>query len=451
MKPCWFIDALDARGGLAFGSHRLRNAGDDRIEDYPTVYLAPPAFEPEYVSNRSPALAALRGAFQEGLWVFKGPEVGFAALPSLVEFVRRTYLAGGGGDSANGAGSGVPPYPGEGPPGEGPASGDEPTLTEDTERQTVRHGIADNVLEFVETSRKLNIGSDSPADEAQYDWSRGSGDDSGNAKDEAVLAKESATAAISVAIELLRRFPGFKYPESASRWRVSASKLGRACAELWLLNDLLASRHAKLLQRALADAALRLPPEALYDWVEFTEHLQSGDPWAIFMAIRIFFGTWPFNEFEMRGPHDLRYSYYIPNWRAHDRLLDLSADPIDDLSSWPVPIMLTRTGVPAQNLWELLTLFVGAPSRVVQLGARLDDVLSLVLFAAAHVVKSADALSRGEQATVTNSPVTSAADFWRVSAYRRGLNWLRSQMPKLVFPSPIEEMIGSTADLKYRS
>jgi hypothetical protein len=104
----WFIDAIDARGGLAVTAKRPRNLLE-RVpsEDYPVAFISAPLFEPEFLGSRSVALALARqGHAQLGVFLNE-EEVEFASVAAVAEFVRRAYVGGAGGDGAGE--SGVPP------------------------------------------------------------------------------------------------------------------------------------------------------------------------------------------------------------------------------------------------------------------------------------------------------------------------------------------------------
>jgi hypothetical protein len=115
MSAPWYIDALDARAGQAFASRRLQDVHlRDPALDLPCVFIAAPMFRAETVSNRGLAFVGTRNSYQLGLFV-QSFEVAFPELEAVIEFVRRAYLRGGGGDSAGGIGPGVPPRPDDAP------------------------------------------------------------------------------------------------------------------------------------------------------------------------------------------------------------------------------------------------------------------------------------------------------------------------------------------------
>ncbi|MGW9945415.1 hypothetical protein J2W92_000730 [Rhizobium leguminosarum] len=107
----WYIDALDTTAGSAFASYRNADLMDVEELSEPAYYLQAPFFRPEPVASRALAFAATRAEHQLGLFDAK-QEVAFASLEDLTEFVRRAYVASGGGDGAGGGGGGpTPPNP----------------------------------------------------------------------------------------------------------------------------------------------------------------------------------------------------------------------------------------------------------------------------------------------------------------------------------------------------
>ncbi len=116
----WFIDALDGLSGQAFASHR-QSGQLATLSDLsgPAWYVSAPDFAPEPISGRTIGLAATQRGFQLGLSTDGETEVPFTSLEALVDYVRRLYLSGGGGDGP----AGIDPAPG-GP--DGPDDPDRP-------------------------------------------------------------------------------------------------------------------------------------------------------------------------------------------------------------------------------------------------------------------------------------------------------------------------------------
>lgn len=123
----WFIDALDADGGIAFAS--VRRAGVDTSEDpfdeYPVI-IAAPHFNPVPVSSRAISLGAISQGAQSGVFG-EGGEVAFESLDQVIDFVRNTYI-GGGANGATPAPETTPRPPEEPDRGEGGVRDDSPDL-----------------------------------------------------------------------------------------------------------------------------------------------------------------------------------------------------------------------------------------------------------------------------------------------------------------------------------
>lgn len=116
MSRAWYIDAIDPRGGYAFASHRdgdlLTTA---RLHSGPSVFIAPPSFQPEPIINTGLAAGAARRGSQEGLFLERG-EVPFDTAETAAEFVRRAYMAASSDDNGGDGGQELPPDPPEPPP-----------------------------------------------------------------------------------------------------------------------------------------------------------------------------------------------------------------------------------------------------------------------------------------------------------------------------------------------
>ena len=126
MKERFYIDTLDGLGGTAFASLRESDlANAQAAGDAPAWHIAAPAFRPEPVSSRAIGLAANRGSFQLGFSVDGESEVPFKSLEVLAEYVRRLFIAGGGGDGPGGVGPTPLPPPEDGGPDGGGDFGEE--------------------------------------------------------------------------------------------------------------------------------------------------------------------------------------------------------------------------------------------------------------------------------------------------------------------------------------
>jgi hypothetical protein len=122
----WRIDALNARGGIAFASYRTADLKDAKANlDVPCYALSAPDFRPEPLTSRALAFASERRGLQLGVWD-DGAELAFDDLETVVEFVRRVYLTASGRGGGGGGGGEAPPVPVEVPggPRPGPPEGE---------------------------------------------------------------------------------------------------------------------------------------------------------------------------------------------------------------------------------------------------------------------------------------------------------------------------------------
>jgi hypothetical protein len=117
-SAAWYIDALDARAGMAFAANRFPCTESEPIGELETtgVFISAPDFSPVHVASRTLALSATRRSFQTGFYI-SDEEVPFATIVDVAEFVRRLYLRGGGEDGPDRGGAGVPPLPPAAPNG----------------------------------------------------------------------------------------------------------------------------------------------------------------------------------------------------------------------------------------------------------------------------------------------------------------------------------------------
>jgi hypothetical protein len=428
----WYFDALDARGGLAFASYRKAGLGAVELNEDYTVHVGPPSFAPEQLGGRALGHAAFRASFQSGLYT-EGREVAFPSLSSLIEFVRRGYLAGGGGDGANGSGSGVPPQPGEGP-------GDAPDL----EETFGKFGLTQELERFSSESNNLKLQADSPIPCADFTWvSNQFGSADRTAKSGSIGTPASLfLALIDLAIELLRRFPGTHDSYLLSRWQASASRLAWAGIELLLWDKL--DQYPMVLNPlgiALAAAFDRGANLLARQPQDLAVELRKGSVWAVERAMYGVLGLWnPRWEF---APLPLSWEKF-DLWRGSP-----AGDAADDLACWPLPKVLQKSDLPVENLMELLALFTGAPRRIAELQEPAKTVaINLVILSVAHLNKATDALAPLDRRSAV--ALIQASDHVATSAAQRGFDWLAAQMPRVAFPSEIERFIGDVADLKYR-
>jgi hypothetical protein len=395
----WFIDALDARAGIAFASERGPDLLVDAPElDVPGVLIAPPAFEPEVVAGRALAYAAGPGQFQLGLFVDE-KEVEFETLDALAEFVRRTYLASGGGDSGNSIGPTPPPFP----PEEGPP-GIEPTGWPAGKGVMALVGATEEIAAAskelggdVGAARRLAL--DSLTVDAGY-------------SDSDALAY-AGTLLIDGILDILP-----KEEAAAAAWLDAVERLSSALAALGLIEQI----RLGPFWAALCDKLERKRRRAQWgEWV--------GDD-----------GSWLLQQLfaSADGRRVVQYpnAIHIEEWRDGWRFGGHSTDPLDDLEAWPLPSRL-RSGE-VQNLRDHLYAAIGAPLAYARRSAA--EAAALLLFAAAHVATQA----RGVYA-VGRSPFAPTVTAGIVA---EALIWLRAQLPSFAFAAELEKIIAGAVELR---
>jgi hypothetical protein len=219
----WRIDALDARGGLAFASRRAGRFHelDGGLQDPLCAFIGAPGFQPEMVANRSIALAGIRGVFQYRLFI-DDDEVAFPTLAAVTEFVRRVYLRGGGGDGAGGVG-------GEGPPPILPIERPDLPGSPDLESEGLARMMVDAVAAFRSTSNSCKPGS--TIEFPKWPGSRVQEPAKPGFTDGPTIL---ANAAVQLIYEMIRRIPDGQDPAAAVRWHRDARTLGNMIAMMGL-------------------------------------------------------------------------------------------------------------------------------------------------------------------------------------------------------------------------
>src|SRR5262245_50539573 len=112
----WCVDSWAPLDGVVFASLREpeplhASAGAAAgiapwLDAKTTVHISPPDWRPVSISRLATAFASARGSMQAGFW--SGPndesleEIVFAKLDTLIEFVRRVYVAAGAGLDSSG-------------------------------------------------------------------------------------------------------------------------------------------------------------------------------------------------------------------------------------------------------------------------------------------------------------------------------------------------------------
>ncbi len=395
----WHLDALDARAGLAFASNRDADLSGDLLDMQAlAVFIAAPDFTPETLASRATGLAATRGSLQLGLFLEEG-EVAFATLDDVVEFVRRCYLAGGGGDGAAGTGPGVPPLGPDGAEGETPL---DPGPFVSAAAQPIQRmfwhldEMAHNQrLSFETTGRGARLVRVASASTSCVSAPSGPASD---------LLTLGAAAAL---IEMLRRCP----PPGGDLgvWWQGLQCLGDAADRLGLWGGFAGPDFAPTIAEEW-EGTLRRRPHLLGD--------RLGDD--VPMAFETLFLGLARGDRRRRGDGD---------------------EPFEDLARLPLPAgTARRLELPVRNasLADLVSLATAAPATFA--GSKPVDA-GLLLFAACHLLRN-----RGSAPVWGNGEIATS---WREALVGSALAWLRQNLPERIFPVQIEAMIARAREPRY--
>jgi hypothetical protein len=482
-NEAWRIDTLDSRGGLAFASFRASDLDVDEtlasqepmaLEDGPAISISPPDFRPESVSSRAIGLAAGRGAFQFGLFV-DGKEVGFASLADIVEFVRRCYLSGAGGDGPDGGGSTVPPRP-EGKPPDFPPESDFPSVSRESTYGLLTSLITE-IKEFADRSAKIAFSPDSPVktDPVSWDKTRRNISLAGGGTSPADGCHALVRGAVTLILEMLRRYPISGVDEDLLRWHCSAQSIGRTLWRLGLWPFLL-SHDTSALPSHIHAVLKYLETARELDVRKLIEiHRRNEFEPAHLALLSLFGGYWHSGG----GPAtiDIFFRYPVP---FLERFISYSltsfettTDPVDDLSGWPIPNELAgfvikskinSTGADAAqahnvqqrlgaaSVLGLMTSIQGSPSIIADSP---EASLEIALLGAAHIIRDT------EPDTLLGMPAFAgprgAVSSDQVTLHRRRVNsiaataldWFVGQLPQHVFPEKLEQTIRDATNLSY--
>ncbi len=439
----WRIDALDARGGLAFASRRAGRFSElgGRLQDPLCAFIGAPGFQPEMVANRSIALAGIRGVFQYRLFIDED-EVAFPTLAAVTEFVRRVYLRGGGGDGAGGVG-------GEGPPPILPV--ERPDLPGSPDLEGESEGLARAMVEAV-AAFKTASDSCKPGSTIQFlKWP-------GSRVQEA--AKPSITdgstilanAAIRLIYEMMRRIPDGQDPAVTVRWHRDARTLGSMIAAMGLWDILWRGPHYGALFGLMS---------RLRSWKSKLTALQaaSGDEAIdVTFLFAVIFGSGPALDDEEGARHYLhaiyywwhgRFPYGALSWQRGSR--DGPVDPVANLCRIPLPkdaaAVVRKTLRDEVSLYHALVSIVGAPLLA---DSQRPSFFEFVLFAATWIAGCNDAPTSSEFVSAHASGPLSLIQAAEVQMkLDRGWNWLKVHLPTMCFAPKVEKAIETAADLKY--
>jgi hypothetical protein len=411
----WYIDGWDARGGRAFASQREKIALTNHFAPNnlpecigtPAIFIGPPGFQPEIITNPSVALSAARaGFFDPRLPIDAEEEIGFPSAQAVAEFVRRAFISGGGGRGGEG---GTPVA--EGGPGEPPAS---PNMEYDglvRYCQLFNSQINNTSSEFYEFDN-LSMLEMNSVNGQDYD---------------PVLS-----GALQVAVTLLAAYPRDWADKSARIWNNAASTLDLAMTELEIWNDLLLNKSRTI------PLSGQLEPWLDREIAKFWRaHINNGSPSQYFSCeiLHILLTERP--AYFRNGDIDLSrwlkyrldgFPFDFPYWAVRRSGLPGNyRDRFEPMFSWPLP-QYAKTEYNVQNVGELLVKFVSSPGQFANANSA---TLEIIQFAAALL--GCGVLNRNNSA-------------WRM---RSASCWLAQSLPRLVFSEQIEDIIQKVG-IKYK-
>ncbi|MBP2461175.1 MULTISPECIES: hypothetical protein [unclassified Rhizobium] len=402
MTEAWRIDSVDARAGLAFASWRIADLELDTINlNKPAVFLSPPLFQAEALTNRAIGFGAARGSAQLGVFV-GGAELAFETLGELAEFVRRVYVGSGSGDTDGGGGLGGPPPAPDGPSPEVPSGG------RGTFGEVLEHPVLRAAREIVAAIARLKFEAGAPVQTEEIHVGSASvqGDIGGSA-----LLVDGAT---EIVLELLRRFPLRGNDDAVMTWSQSAQSLGTAISRLDLWRDIVEGPYSEDFERLLP----KLMPVV-------GEMRQS---YRRYLLPEAFCGTaadWDFDP--------------VIGFLSLGSRVGSHGDPVDCLAAWPLPAeikQLAILGKVEDSAFNLLCAINANPAILADAPPiNGERAWSVAVFAAANLLAEF-------QPPVTASRLLPGV---RVGARRTitnaAIDWLIQQWPTLAFPKEVEDMI----------
>jgi hypothetical protein len=398
----WYVDTLDARGGLAFASWRAADSKEDTaLRDRPVFHFSPPAFAPIPIASPAPALAAERYGFQLGLFDADG-EVPFGSLDEVAEFVRRIYIGTGRSDGTSG-GEGVPAPPPEGEPPDLPS---EP-LRGDADEGPLRKGLRRLEKAIMLTSRGTAT---------EISWSTGLREKTHSHK----RSSQVAIGGVLTLVETLARFPGSGSEEKLEIWLATASRLVATCCRLGVVQFL---------------------ESGVYPFVESAcrQFLKSAGPVLINHPRHNYLNS-VWEALALMADFDPGYEYWLR------RVLEVrgsapGAEPFEDLSRFPIAhkyaVAIAAPEPARASIADLLSSILASPTRI----KASPNIDAIAMFAAARIV-SFDGASPviGDSYSAHHHPQRLEARLAQREA--RAYDWLSRELPRFAFSYPVEELIN---------
>lgn len=413
----WYIDAIDARAGIAVASLRKDDlvSGNPLAVTAPLMWIAPPTFTPQPLvsPNVGFAFAHMHHA-QSGLFNQDGFEIGFDSLAGLAEFVRRAYVRGAAGDGPDETGGPAPPLPapegGDGGP-EGLRERGEPFVRFESSGK-VEAGL-DPVsdisgLQKTWSERRNAAAMDAPAftGEGRAYKQTVQALDTGGLPGESCL-RRLARGALHVLRELRLRRPQPRdvaamvpWREALQRHAVVVTRMG-----LWaaMRNEL--SRPNESWEFGAGDGASWLP------WLEDRIDallLGEGDPFS-------------------RRPWDLLYAMQCCG----------ADDAFDDLARFPVPREWTPDGRRDASLQTLLSATLASPLQIPQ--GHLAEVVEVALFAASCLSLANDGVTPAWGWDDEHSSLLSH----RIALHAHA--WLIENLPAYLYDEMLEDLLSKAS------
>jgi hypothetical protein len=394
----WFIEGIDVRGGLAIATQRESDLLNPTtlVDGGASVFIAPPAFVPQYVASRSVGFSLARNRGRPGLFLHD-QEVPFDSLAAVTEFVRRSYLRGAGGDGAGeNGGSSPPPSPEGGEPREPPEAG-----LRGIEGGRGAGGDRDPVAALLtiaqensKTSEDLLVGRSSPGETL---WEPTGMPD--------LRHRRLARGALRVLRELIERQP--RGQPAMLHWDMTLEKLLAVLTRMALWPVMLVEFHDK-------DAVTR--------WLFGNKNPRGGRLGRYLDSL-------------LSSPWD---SWHWAGW-------PMTSDMFDDLAAFPVP----RRAVPfaprdVESLQALLSAAIATPDELLHPHDFLsEERAELALFGAACLN-----LSAGFCPWVYGRWIDSDTYFeFGDQLARRAQAWLAGNLPKFVFAMDVEKVIRQASEV----
>ena len=406
----WYIDAIDARAGIAVATHRTPEAGgpSQLADEAAVAFIAPPTFTPEFLSSRVIGMGLARSFAQIGFYVGDG-EVPFDSLDDVAEFVRRAYLRGAGGDGPAGGEGPLPPGPREDGGGEGlrPIEPSDSGRASSAGRIGGRRGVdpASSLIylskEIAQNTAGKKLGWSGKAPTLELGKSLGN--------ETQIAVRRVVRGALLVLRELHRRKP---------RGNLSDADLG------WL-DDCI--HFNGIINR------LGIQP---WFWREFHSEWELGAWFGILSS------SSP-EDIQRRRPDliGLLFDHY-PFYMSHrDYWLPLNwFDPVERLERLPMPAGLVEKS-DQPNLLATLSMATASPGEYFSGKSDIPEQRAEITLFAATVLNLLDDCPIGWQ-YYYDEPLLTAR------AIGRGQEWLVANMPRVIFNNEVEKFIDAASTVQ---